>query len=167
MEISEFAAGHREVVHRPEGVGMVVAQHPPPGGQGLLVQGAGALKVSDGRKRLREFVHRLEGVGMVGAEHPPTAGQGLLKQRQGLPVPTSASQVCGSLVQEPQLHHRLYVYASAMVGDGEHVGQQPFTFSPGTDLVAGIREPGLKQQDGGGSPIARCLGIQPYANHGL
>jgi hypothetical protein len=35
-----------EDIHRLEGVGVVVAQHPPAAGQGLLVELAGAVQVA-------------------------------------------------------------------------------------------------------------------------
>lgn len=62
---------------------MVVAQQAPAGGQGLLLELAGALQVAEGCEGLGEVVHRRQGVGVVLAEHPSVGGQSLLVEVVG------------------------------------------------------------------------------------
>jgi len=62
---------------------VVVAEHPPRDGEGLLVQFAGGLEVAEVPEGVGEVVHRVEGVGVVLPEDPAVAGQRLLVQLAG------------------------------------------------------------------------------------
>ena len=54
-----------KAVDRGKGLGVVIAEHPPTGGQDLRVQLIGTLEVAEGTESLGEVVHRLQGVGMI------------------------------------------------------------------------------------------------------
>jgi hypothetical protein len=69
-----------KVVHRGQGVGVVVAQCLLAAGQGLLEQLASALEVPEAAVGLGEVIME---VGVVVAQHSPVADQGLLVQPAG------------------------------------------------------------------------------------
>jgi hypothetical protein len=48
LQVTEDSAGQGEAVHRCQGGVVVLAKYPPTGGQGLLVQLAGAVKIAEG-----------------------------------------------------------------------------------------------------------------------
>ena len=62
---------------------MLVAQHPPATGQGLLVELTGALQVAQGLAGGGQVAHRGQSVGVVVTQHLPPCGQSLLEQLAG------------------------------------------------------------------------------------
>ena len=75
---------------------MVVAEYPPPAGEGVLVQVAGLLVLAQPVHIGGEAAGRGEGV--VVAEHPSAPGEGVLVQVAGLLVPAQGPQVEGEVV---------------------------------------------------------------------
>ena len=75
-----------EVVGRAEGVGVVVAQHPPIPGQGVLVQHPRRRMLPQRPQVVGEAGGRGEGVGVVVTVCPPLAGQRVLVQFPRLPI---------------------------------------------------------------------------------
>ena len=67
---------------------MVLAQDPAAAGQGVLVEGAGLLVVTQCGQVGGEVVGRGEGVGVVLAQDPASAGQSVLVEGAGLLVVT-------------------------------------------------------------------------------
>ena len=82
---------------------MVVAEHPPAPGEGVLVQLAGLLVLAQREQVDGEVAGRGEGVGVVVAEHPPAAGEGVLVQVAGLLVLAQRGQVGARLLAEARV----------------------------------------------------------------
>ena len=81
---------------------VVRAQHPLPGGQGLLVQRdrlRGPARILVGES---EVVPRGQGVRVVRAQHPLEGGQGLLVQRDRLGGPARRQVGIGEVVPRDQ-----------------------------------------------------------------
>ena len=62
---------------------MVLAEHPPPVGEGLLVQRDGPAQIPRLLVGVGEVVAGGQRVRVVLAQHPPPVGEGLLVQRDG------------------------------------------------------------------------------------
>jgi hypothetical protein len=77
---------------------VVVAEHLPTAGQGLLKEVAGAGDVAEVPAGQGKVVHRGERVGVVVAEHPPAGGQGLIVQLAGAGEVAAVSVDLGELV---------------------------------------------------------------------
>ena len=122
--------GVGEVVPRGQGVGVVLAEHPLPVGQGLLVQRD---RLGGPARRLvgvGEVVPRGQGVGVVWAEHPLPVGQGLLVQRDRLGGPARVPVGGGEVVPRGQ-------------GVGVVRAEHPLAGRPGSARTAGSpRRPG-------------------------
>jgi hypothetical protein len=68
MEVAQCPEGLREVVHRVQGVGVVVALYLPAGGRGLLKQVTGATEIAQGSVGHCEVAHRGERGEVMGTE---------------------------------------------------------------------------------------------------
>jgi hypothetical protein len=88
-----------KVVHRGQGVGVVVAQCLLAAGQGLLEQLASALEVPEAAVGLGEVIME---VGVVVAQHSPVADQGLLVQPAGALWIPQASAGYGEIAHRGQ-----------------------------------------------------------------
>jgi hypothetical protein len=75
----ELPKKRSQVLHRGQGVGMLVAEHAAKTGHSTVVELAGTFKVAEDSTSPGEMAHRYQGVGVVVAEHLLAAGQGLLE----------------------------------------------------------------------------------------
>ncbi len=131
---TQLAQADGEAAGRHQGVGVVLAQHPAPAGQGVLVQRAGPHMLTQQVQVGGEVVGRAQGVGVVVAQHPAAAGQGVLIQFAGPLVLTQMTQVEGEIIGRKQ---------GVRVLLAEHVAAQlvcPFEQRPsGSRLTPGVQ----------------------------